>query len=182
MADDPFQCWTATSSSTQECCYPCRIIQNRLEVTREQSSSPSSSVPRASSGPKCSSVLWRASPRGSEISLHSDTPFFFRSKPHFTDRSEVVDEHARASVPLFTSNKHQRWPTVVNQLRGRFTACTAQAGCEAGLLFIAALGHKQGPRKAYEESSPTWPNRSVRLQPVPRAFLQSLTGHVRELL
>ena len=54
---------------------PCRIIQNRLEVTREEKSRPSNSVPKAFPLPKCSSVLLRASPGGSKISLQSETIF-----------------------------------------------------------------------------------------------------------
>ena len=50
--------------------------------------------------PKCSSVMWRASPRGSKISLHSET-----CQSHIvTDRSEVIDEHVGASM-------HQRQNT-----------------------------------------------------------------------
>ena len=70
---------------------PCRNIQKRLDVTREENSRPSSSVPSAS-------------PRPIRI---------------VTDRSKVVNEHTCTAMLVLTSTEHTRRSTVVNQLCGR---------------------------------------------------------------
>ena len=149
---------------------PFRIIQNRLEVTREQSSCPSSSVPRVFSPPNA--LLCTESAQEARRYRSILKPLF-GSKPQ-CHRLLRGDRRTRTRLRvLFTGNNHQRWSTVANQLRGRFRANTAQAGCEAGLFFIATLSQKQRPGKAHKEHSATWPNDRIRPQ--------SLIAHVTEL-
>ena len=51
--------------------------------------------------------------------------------------------HIRTSMPLFAGDEHKWRSTVVNELCGRFTAFSTQAGSEAGLFFVATPGQKQ---------------------------------------
>ena len=126
---------------------PFRIIQNRLEGTREESWRPSNSVPRAFPRPNCSSVLLRASPRGSKISLHSET--ISDSEPH-CPRS--LRGYKRTRTRLRAPVHQQQAPVVTHgrdstvwSIRRFFDT---QAGYEAGLFFIATLGRKQRPRRS----------------------------------
>ena len=146
---------------------PCRILQKRFEVTCEQSSSPSSSVPRASSWPKCSSVLWRASPQVVRKFRSIRTPFFdSKSHCHKSLRG------CRRTRTLLRAPVHQKQiPAVVH---GRGSTVWSTCGCETSLFFFASLGQKQRPRKNHGECSPTLPSGSMRLQPL---SFQHLSRH-----